>query len=218
MPHATRLTCGRRSVLESLETRAFMSVTSWSDSWLSDLSSNDDFGAICVGEDAYDGMASVYAGSGDTTLGTARAGWADSDDGSFDSGPVVAKLQVVSGESMAWDANGMETSFTAGSQTFSKVTIQAGVSSSGMRAEWDGVVIDFYTTSGSTTPAEEFDVPSLVADTFDQSDGSAKESIAVVTASQSGYAKVRVTGTVRLQAQSGVYPSGNDVFVVATAS
>jgi hypothetical protein len=198
-----------RSVLiEMLESRDFKSVTTSSgDSW-TDLSSYQYVAVADVG-DPY-GTPQLITGTNSSTNAWASAPWGAADDGSVDTGTVSFTLQVTS-TSVTWTVAGVTASFSISAGNFSKVAIRAGVDEYGLASEMSGLNVSFF--NGSTL-GESQSAGALSANTLDADTNDPAEALAVVTANNTSanYNKVVVTGTMRLQADSGMYPSSSDLF------
>ena len=143
-------------------------------------------------------------------MSSADAGWQWNDDGSFDNLGTAVEVTADPSENTVSMAVGNVGTISIPSSTtsFSQVAIQAAVYGDGKKATWSNVVVDFY-RNGAV--AEEYTVGSLVANTFDATDGGNQEAVAVVSATGGPCTKVVVSGSLRLQAQPGTYPGADEI-------
>lgn len=196
---------------EALEGRTHFSVSTWLASSVSSLSDYTYTGVVEVGDPWGGGPPSIILGTTNgSSVSSADAGWQWNDDGSFDVGASVKVTADPSGQNTVSMAVGNVGTISIPSSTtsFSQVAIQAAVYGDGKMATWSNVVVDFYRNGGV---AEEYTVGSLVANTFDATDGGNQEAVAVVSATGGPCTKVVVSGSLRLQAQPGTYPGADEI-------
>ncbi|MGN6726118.1 MAG: hypothetical protein ACTHLZ_09385 [Tepidisphaeraceae bacterium] len=201
----------RTAVIEQLETRCLRSVSYFTDGSNVDPQSSF-FGQAIVAED---GTASYWpeltAGSGSTPMVVGSEEWdPDLSDG-FDSEAVGATFSVNSDAShqVAWAVgDATDLAFSAGPAiTIHSVSIQATVNISDAAMEWTKVQVQFF---HSGTLVEQVNVNDLIASTLDESSNAAA-AVAVVTPAESNVDGVIVSGVLRMRANEGTCPEGNDI-------
>jgi hypothetical protein len=202
--------------MEPVEQRRLMTatVTSSTESTISDLSGAAYFGAVAFGCDgAVYGPATVGAGTGGETSAEAYTTWDSNLDDGLDSGYVPFLLKVnVGGDgvsTMEASDSGVMTFATGATAGVHQVEIQAAVAGPSMQMDWRDVTVNFY-RGGQLV--ESVNVGGLSADTMDSGSYDPAESIAKVTTDASDYDGVSVVGEVRMVAAQGVYPNPTDIF------
>src|SRR5581483_1585049 len=196
-------------VVESVEPRTFMSVSTWSSSTVSSLSGNY-FGDVLVGDNGDPwGVAAGIAGQGSTKETWNYTEWdSDLDDG-MDSDWRTFGVSINT-------ANNGEVDFQVGSGTSSYTTspsgvihsvkIAADVSGSGLSMDWQDLTVSFYRDGRmiESDSLADFGVSTM-------NGGYQQEKGVVLTPTATNCNGVSIVGSVRLQAAAGTWPGGTDI-------
>jgi hypothetical protein len=208
------------AVLERMEERRHLSISSWSDNYITDMSSYQ------LHADALFGGNSSSSGIAGLDIGTPSAGitdtafkqWDSNLADGLDSGTLSAQLTADAG-SATWQVSGgsktMSSSYAGSS--ISSVAIRAAVTGSDMAFTWSNVVVKFYSEGALMETDSVSSGPQV--NTYNGARYPA-ECVVVVTPGDTYYDKVVVTGSVRLQAAQGSLVNPNSIFgqvFVATA-
>jgi hypothetical protein len=200
--------------MEPVEPRCFMSVTTWSDNSISDLSGATYFGEVLLGDDGDPwGIATGTAGQYDEQETWSFAQWDSNLDDGLDSDWRSVSLSINSsgtGGATFQVATEEPGTFSAPSSgTIHQVTIRAAVTGAQMEMDWKNLRIEFY-RQGQLMEAVQPD--GLSADTMTEGSSDPAESVAVVTTTAPNCDGVVVVGQARLRTAAGTYAGPSDIF------
>jgi len=205
--------------IETLESRLFYSVTTWTSSSFSAPPSSEYSTVVQVGDngDLYGMQTSQLSNSGSTVVDRYQV-WDSNPWDGIDSGVLGFTFTVNTSGSATFSIDGVgDSTVTGTSGAIGTIDIRAGVADGGLAFTYSGVMVYFYS---GTTLVDSQDVGTVEANTL--GGGSTTVAGAYVSTSASNVDRVVVNGSLRIQTTSdnpmpwGAYVRG-DIAVLPPA-
>lgn len=199
-------------VIEGLEGRRLMSVSTWSSQVLSEFNSYDATAGVLYGDNDYSGTASeTYVGTQSSTIGGELIWDSDLDDGLQSAlVPIEFTLSTVGQDELTQTAEGGDSlRMNCSSGTFSNLIIRAAVQGDNMYMAWHDVYVAFYRNS---VLVEQYSLGDIIASSIGSTINGPYESGAIITTAASNYDTIQVFATVELRAAQGVNLGSDGIF------
>lgn len=198
-------------ILEPIEPRRHLSLTSWVSDTLSILT-DAYFGEVRFGNDGDPlGYATGMSGVGEIPVTWSYTTWDTNLTDGLDSGwkTVTFALNNKNNGDMSFKV-GLSNILTLNvgpSVAVNSVTLRAAVQGASMEMDWHNITVKFYS---GTSMVESDPIPDFAASTM--TSGTTQESVTVLTPTAQNCTGVTVAAQVRLQAAQGTTVGPNDIF------
>lgn len=208
-------TAAPTSVIEPLEERRMMSVTSWEGTTISSLSGFGIYAMAGIGDNGMPGGSSGLAVGTTVPKAAALVEWDGNPDDGIDSGwrNVEFSANIAGTDHISWALEGQAPLIYNGDalSSISQVTIRAAVLTGDVAMSWQDVLVGFY-RNGQMIEQVDLSGSSPSVDQIGNDVWTPLESGVRITPSASDYDQVVITGQVRLQAAEGQYPGPGSIF------